>query len=370
MTVTTAPIVLPSDMPRLPVWRWVVGPWDSGPERELVYASNRQLQFTNNAPTTATFNLPGETDEAGLITEGYTDVWVWADSSLCFRGRVTGTTDTLSDTGTYTLAVSCTDYRGVLTRRMLVEGDAGNVASATQVAYSSSTYAGIAWDLVYKTQAKPGGALGIVQGDWVSDPVQAPANYRVRNYDYGEMVGKAIDDLGGDATFDYRIRPRTDPMALYMDLYYPARAAPNDLVLELGGTVSGLTRAFAMTDWANVTRTSGAPDSTTGVVVYSPDPSGRWEQQVGYPDVTLQSTVQARSASDHSTWFGRRSTMNLTMRPGVVTSPAVLDVGDTCLVVVRHGRLSINETRTVSTINYTVDDNGVSSTTVGVIEAT
>jgi hypothetical protein len=352
-------------------WRWVVGPWNAGPERELVYLSGRQLQYTINAPATAGFNLPGTAPECEAIAEGETDLWVWAADELIYRGRVISTTDTISGT-THTLSVATADYRGVLARRLLVEGDSGNIAvpgPPPQIGFSTATYAEIAWRLVSQTQAKPAGQLGIVQGVWIPDPAQPPSGYRVRHYDYGLEVGKAVDDLANDAPFDYDIRPRRNDVAvLEMNLYAPGKARNQDLVLDLGGTVTGLTRSFALSGWANVTRVSGSPDTTVGVNAHTASPEGRWETQVGYPDVTLQSTVNARATAAHRKLLARHSTLSLELRPGVVNSLSDLDVGDTCLVAVRSGRLDFTETHTVANLAVTIDDDGITSVRVGVVE--
>jgi hypothetical protein len=362
---TISPLALNSPITRPPVWRWVVGPWNSGPERELIYANSRQVTFTNNAPATATFNLPGRTDEASSIIDGLTDLWVWADTHLVFRGRVTGTQDAISE-NVYTLSITATDYRGLLTRRLLAEGDSPSTDGKSS-SWSMASYARIAWGLVALTQAKPGGNFGITQGVWQPDPDQVPSGYRVRTYDFGQEIGQAIDDLAGDATFDYNIRPGSNGTGLYMNLYYPARSFNSGKVLDLGGTVAGLTRATALSNWANVTRTSGSPDTTVGVNTYTADPSGRFEQQIGYPDVVLQTTIASRAVADHSSWLTRQTSLSFDMRTGVINTLQDLDVGDTCLVVAKIGRLNINENRTVSEVDFTIDDQGIASTRVGVI---
>jgi hypothetical protein len=364
-------------------WRWVIGPWDAGPERELTYLYGRQLQFTINAPAQAMFNLPGQAPECAELAEGETDLWVWSDEDLMYRGRIIQTTDSISS-NVHTVSVSSVDYRGVLGRRILVEGDAGNVPKPPvgnpgdegyvppQVGYSMATYAAIAWDLVYKTQIKPGGNLRIIQGTWVPDPAQPPSGYRIRTYDLGLEVGKAVDDLSDDATFDYEIRPNpNDPsfLGLFMNLWAPGKSRDQDLILDLGGTVTALTRSFSISNWANVTRVSGSADRTTGVNSYTARPEGRWESQIGYPDVVLQSTVNDRSVAAHNKLLERYSTINLELRPGVVNSLSDLDVGDTCLVVADRGRVKFQETHTVADLAFGISDEGVAAVRVGVIES-
>jgi hypothetical protein len=343
----------------LVAWRWVLGDWFSPPNRELTRAWNRQLTYTLTAPATASFNLPGRSDEAYELQEGITDLWVWADDQLCYRGRVIGVTDTVTENA-YTLSVSTVDYRGLLGRRLLVEGDTLN--------WSMPTYADIAWGIVQRTQAKEGGGLGIVQGMWASDPPQIPSNYRVRNYNPGLEVGKALDDLASVA-FDYEIRP--DPRSekdLALNYFYPGKRRTSAVVLDWGGTVTGLTRSSVVSQWANATRTSGDQETTIGRNYYTYHPEGRFEQQIGYPDVVLQSTIDERAIADHAAWLRRRSSLNLELKAGIVNGPRDLDVGDVVHIAIRLGRLHVDEDRVVNEVAILLDDTGITHVRVGFLE--
>ena len=333
-------------------WRWVIGPWNTQPQRELTLAYNRALSFNLTAPATAHFSLPGRSDEAAAMTEELTDVWVYADLSLVYRGRVTGMTDTVTQ-GSHTLAVNCTDYRGLLTRRLLTEDD--------QLAWSTSTYAEIAWGLVQSTQAKTGGGLGIVQGIWEADAAQTPSNYRVRNYTAGAEIGQTLDDLASVA-FDYQIDP-----ALNMNLWAPGKTHASAFVADYGGTVIGFTRATTATNWANVVRVSGDATQTVAVNLATDAPEGRFEQQIGYTDVVLQDTLAQRAPADAASWLARRSTITMDLKPGVIDSTADLDVGDQITVALRSGRINEIGTRTVQQLDIALDDTGVTHTTVGLI---
>jgi hypothetical protein len=335
-------------------WRWLIGPWTGPPERELTLATNRQLTYTLTAPCTASFDLPGRSADASVITEMLTDLWVYADTTLVYRGRVIGLTDTVT-AAAYTVTAAVTDYRGLLGRRLLVEGD--------QLDWSSATYAEIAWGLVQLTQAKAGGGLDIVQGVWQPDAAQPPSGYRVRNYQAGAEIGKTLDELAGVA-FDYNIDPN-----LQMNLWAPAKTHASAFVADYGGTVVDFTRTSSATTWANVTRTSGEATSTVGDTVWTDSPEGRFEQQIGYPDVTLQATIDERAVSDHAGWLARRADLNLDLRPGVIESTVDLDVGDQIEVALRAGRLNVTGTRTVSDLGVTLDDTGVTHIRVGLVSA-
>jgi hypothetical protein len=333
-------------------WRWVIGPWYRPPQRELTLATSRKLTYNLTAPAAASFSLPGRSAEAADLAEMLTDVWVFEDLRLAYRGRIIGLTDTVTN-NVHTVAADCVDYRGLLGRRLVVEGD--------QLNWSTPRYADIAWGLVAATQAKPGGGLGVVQGTWMPDDAQPPSGYRVRNYAAGLEVGKALDDLASVA-FDYDIDPN-----LAMNLYAPGRRYTSGFVADYGGTVTGFTRNASATNWANVVRVSGAADSTVGYNAFTNADEGRFEQQVGYPDVVLQSTVDARGPADAARWLARRSALNLDLRPGVIGSVADIAPGAEITVALRSGRLNVYGPRTVQSVEVTVDDSGVPHVRVGML---
>jgi hypothetical protein len=331
-------------------WRWVIGDWNVAPARELTLATGRQLAYTLTAPATASFNLPGRADEALTLKRMISDLWVYADQHLVYRGRVVNLTDTVT-ADAHTVAVETVDYRGLLTRRLLVEGD--------QLAWSSPNYATIAWGLVAATQAKTDGGLGITQGIWQADsPPNPPV---VRHYQAGAEIGKTVDDLAAVA-FDYGIDAN-----LKMNLWAPSKALTSGFVADYGGTVVGFTFAAVATSWANVVRVSGDATATVSENVWKQSPEGRFEQQIGYPDVVLQDTLRARSAADSAAWLNRRVSLNMDLRPGVVNSTADLDVGSVITVALVDGRIDYTAQVTVAQLAINLDDTGVSHVRVGVL---
>jgi hypothetical protein len=334
------------------VWRWVIGPWYLPPQRELTLARSRKITFNLTAPATASFSLPGRSAEADDLAEMLTDVWCFADARLVFRGRVIGLADTVTD-NVHTVAADCVDYRGLLSRRLLVEGDPLN--------WSTPRYADIAWGLVQATQNKPQGGLGIYQGVWQPDAAQIPSNYRVRNYAAGAEIGQTLDDLAGVA-FDYDIGAN-----LAMNLYAPAKRYLSGFVADYGGNVVGFTRSATATSWANVVRVSGAADSTLGDVVFTETPEGRFEQQVGFPDVVLQSTVDQRVTGEADRWLVRRAAINMDLRAGVIGDVDDVAPGAQLPVSLVSGRLSVGGIRTVQSTQIALDDTGVAHVSLGML---
>jgi hypothetical protein len=333
-------------------WRWAIGPWYLPPQRELTLATSRKITFNLTAPATASFSLPGRSDEAGDLAEMLTDLWAYRDDRLVFRGRVINLADTVS-ADVHTVAADCVDYRGLLARRLLLDGD--------QLAWSTATYAEIAWGLVAATQNKPNGGLGIVQGVWVADAAQAPSNYRVRNYTAGAELATTLDDLAGVA-FDYQIDAE-----LNMNLWAPSHRYLSGFVADYGGNVVAFTRSATATTWANVVRVSGAADSTAADVIFTQTPEGRFEQQIGYPDVVLQSTIDDRSIGDADRWLVRRSALNMDLRPGVIGDVDQVAPGAQIPVSLSSGRLSVGGIRTVQSTAIALDDTGVVHVTLGLL---
>jgi hypothetical protein len=331
-------------------WRWVIGPWYTPPQRELSAATGRQFTVNLTAPATATFDLPGRSPEAAYLDESTTDLWIYADETLAFRGRVIGLNDTVTAT-VHTTTVTCTDYRGLLTRRLLVEGD--------QLAWSTPRYYDIAWGLISLTQAKPNGSLGIFAGVTVPDAAQPPSNYRVRNYTAGDEIGKTLDDLAAVA-FDYQISP-----GLSFDYWAPNKRDPSGFVADLGGTVAGFTRYAQSSTWANVVRVSAKADTTTADVIDNSGTPGRFEQQIGFPDVVDQSTLDQRAPAAATAWAAQTSTLTVDLRPDVVSSTADVNVGQVVTVALRSGRLNIVEPRTINQITVKISDSGAAHTTLG-----
>ena len=334
----------------MPTWRWVIGDWNVGPQRELTLAASRKIVWNLTAPATATFNLPGRSSEAALLAETMSDLWVYLDTALVFRGRVTQMADTAT-ADSYTVAVTCVDYRGLLTRRLLVEGD--------QLAWSTPTYAAIAWGLVAATQAKPGGGFNVVQGTWMPDsPPNPPV---VRTYAAGQEIGQALDDLAAVA-FDWEIDP-----TLAMNLWAPNKRPTSGFVADWAGVVVGFTRNADTTTWANVIRESGDASATVGENRYTASPEGRFETQIGNPGVVLQTTLQQRAPADAAAWLARRVSLNLDLRPGVVYSPADVALGAQITVVLNVGRLDETGVYTLQQMTATLDDSGATHTTLGLL---
>jgi len=331
-------------------WRWVIGPWGTGPQREMTLAAGRTMTATLTAPYTAGFNVPGQSPEAALIAEMDTDLWVYADANLVYRGRIIQTADTVT-ADNHTVAVSAVDYRGLLSRRLLVEGDTLN--------WSQPNLAAIAWGLVNLTQSKTGGYLGIVQGAWTPDSPASPPS--VRTYQAGQQIGQALDDMSNIA-FDYNVDPQ-----LRMNLWAPRHRPASPFVADYGGTVLGFTRTATHSTWANVIRESGDASQTVGVNLSTVAPEGRFETQIGNPDVVLQDTVAQRAAADQTKWLARRASLNMDLRPGVIHSFADLELGSQIQVALQSGRLDVTGTYTVQQVRINLDDTGVTHTNVGLL---
>lgn len=248
----------------------------------------------------AALTCSGHDIALGLADELVSDMWVWLGDQLAFRGRITAVDDTLT-TDDHSVALKATDYRGVLARRVLLEGDQINFVQVPQ--------AEIAWKLIDQTQLHSGGGLGITRG---LIPQSQP---RDRQYTPGQGVGELLDNLseviGG---FDYAV----DPL-LRLNVYYPARGAEVPAVLEYGASVARMERRSSSAEFANVVRVAGAEGTTPKVSTaagIATDPHGRWELNVSEPDLKLQSTVNDRAARFLADRQSRPDVYDLTLTRG------------------------------------------------------
>jgi microcystin-dependent protein len=289
----------------------------------LSAATSRQLQYALDGPATATFTLPGDHPQTALIEELECDLLVTRDDQPIFRGRVGTSADTLT-ADVHTTNFSAVDYRGMLDRRILW--------SDSPLSFRGVDQGLIAWQMIADTQAHPGGNWGVAQGSGVLTGVQ-----RDRDYAPGQKIGEAVTQLGEViGGFDWEI-----DAYLHFNVYYPARGRATGIDLVYGSQISGCNRTVTNTPFANAVRYSGDPslqaveisDTTFG-------PAGRWDAQIGNPDLKLQQSVSdaaqgSLAASD-------------TLVPGYAVdllegwwNPADLWLGDSAALYIRSGRLNV-----------------------------
>jgi hypothetical protein len=350
---TTPPVITAERAPR---WRWALGDWrDGAPSHEMLYAGNRALRLHLKTPSEATFTTWGESDEAMVMSEGISDLWVIRNTDTLFRGRISRADDEIDD-AKHSVNASATDYRGLMERRNLV-------ADVTETAVDQAT---IVRNLVSNMQAQTGGNLGIkfYVGDvdtWATTGVARTVEFKD-----GQSVNSCLSRLGNmENGFDLEVDEN-----LLLKLHYPQMGSDNGEVLDLGGTVSRATRTLNMDKYGNFIRQSGA-DEIVAVNKFSDNleeaPEGRWDLQFGDIDLKTNDMVEKTAASKLAQSQQLLPTYRLTMAAGAWRGPEHVWLGDTVTAVVKSGRVSDVLKLRVYDLDIEVDinDNETVTVTVG-----
>ena len=333
-------------------WTWAVGPWQTMPSWQLTDATSRRVTWRLGEPSDASFTLDGTSRDAGQVQELVTDLWVFYNGVPLYRGRVGPLRDTI-DGSAHTLSVATADYRGVLTRRLLFEGDT--------LTYTQQDQSTIAWALVSTTQNR--GALGIVRGVGHTTGV-----LRDRTYEPGETVGHYIDQLSQvQDGFEWDVTP-TASTALNFDVFYPIRGTDRQEVLDYPGRIRSLTRSTDPGKYANSLRVTGG-EGTTPVRVDAPDlaslPEGRWDIQVGETTILEAPTLAARAQAELVEASTVTPSWSAVLTPNAWGGPSHIWLGDPVALAVKSGRLNVVASYRVQELTVDLDSEG--SATVALV---
>jgi len=319
-------------------WKFVVATAAGAPLGELQAAKSKRITWRRDAPADASWSMFGTDPGVADVQELLSDLLVYRDTDLVFRGRVGATTDDLDGTE-HSLQVAAVDYRGLLDRRT-VHGT---------LTFTADSKSSIGWDLIAHTQALTGGNLGITRG------VGDLAGTHDREYPDRKKIGEAITELGrSENGFEWEISPQ-----LRFNVW-AQRGVVRDFVAEYGNTVTRLNRVVDPAEYANVVRSSGA-DTTTPHNAVSTDiavrPEGRFETVVGDQDLTVQASVNELAAADLAVAQVIQPSYKVTLIPDI-WHPELVWVGDTAHIVVRSGRLNVDTVDRVEEITVTIGDDG------------
>lgn len=330
---------MPASSAQTTPWQFIIGPAGGGYTLVTTAADNRRLTLRLTAPSEASFDIDGRHPEALAINELATDLHVVytkpaTRGTIVYRGRIGATTDTLDGTA-HTVTVTSLDYRAVLSRRLLYNSDT--------LLYSGMDQADIAWQLIRQTQTKPGGDLSISPG--IGSPT---GTVRTLSYVAGDNIGDTIATISQLLDgFDWEITP-ISPSALALNIWAPLRGLYQGVVLEYGGLVESVKREVRTTDYANALRVTGdqtQPTPPTPQERASPDigtvAQGRWDKAVPAPGILTLAALT--SAADGALAYS--STLipayTLTLRRGAWQGPGHIWLGDTVMIVIDSGRISV-----------------------------
>lgn len=343
-------------------WQLIAGPASGGHDLALTEATSRRYVAKLTEPSELSFNIDGRHAQAGGLGTLYRDVHLlWTSDAgqtrILDRLRVGTLQDEFADSK-HTVQVAGLDYKDVLHRRLLYSG--------ATLTHTGVDQAEIAWALVNYTQGLAGGQLGIAKGWTGTTPTGQP---RDREYELGDSIGERVQELseviGG---FDWDILP-TSASAMQMQVWYPQRGTDRGVVLIHGGLVESWSRAEDSGEYANAIRYTGGGDTPpTPVESSAPDigsvAQGRWDRAFGDDGLITQSALDDRAA-----WqLGQSQVVpvvwTVKLRRGGWSGPDHIWIGDTVRLIVKSGRLDVDQPYRVYEVQIDLDGDGGETVTL------
>ena len=349
----TLPTYVPPENPGA-VWMWAIGPGasqaDSRPLRQLTEARGRTVTWRVDGHAVAQFTIDGRSDEIDDLDPLETDLWVWRDGVLMFRGRIGPENDQI-DGDRHLSQFTAIDYRGMLQYRTV------GTSPFTRTATAQAT---IAWDLVQVAQGSPSGSWGITPG------VAPAGTNRDREYPPGKQILEAIEQLANvSGGFEWEVNAE-----LVFNIWSPTRGADNGVILDRGGLISTVDRNLSPADFANQVIALGS-DSTTpqqrSTAGIASDARGRWEVVQSFSTIERQATLDLRADWLLDEASRLKSPMVATFAPRRWTGRDHLWIGDTARLQVNSGRLGAFDVRAAE-IQVSCGDNGTETVRVGLLE--
>jgi len=319
-------------------WQFVLANTAGSPLAELP-ATSMQVQWHLDDPAEASCTVDGLTAEASEVQELLTDLLVYRDSVLKFRGRIVEADDSVGDS--HDLSIRATDYRGLLARRFTYAG----------TGWGATDQAQIAWNLIAYAQGLTGVSWGIIRGSG-----QTTGILRDRLYVAGANVGELLDNLGRVINgYDWEVDAN-----LALNIFYPTRGTSKDFVAEYGNTVTSFQRSVSSDGYANAVRATGA-DTLTPVTATAADlasrPEGRWDLQIGDTDITQQATLTEKANGALARGEVLLPSYTCTVDPDRWT-PDSAWVGDSTQLVLRSGRLDVAAVERIESVSVSINDAG------------
>jgi hypothetical protein len=327
------------------LWRFVAR---NGTNLVELKARNRKVSLRLRAPSSASFTLDGRDPSAAEILELATDLQLYRDGALVYRGPIGASRDSISEDA-HTVEFSSLDYRARL-QRVRIDAD---------VVLSGTTDRDLAWGLVETAQGRISGNMGITRGAHAGCTTA-----RTEMIAAGQFVADVIERYARlDPGFDWTISPSLEL------LMWDQRGSMSGPILDFGGIVSGVERTYDPGAYANTMRANGATGVAAQIVTASDLTArveGRWDGQVGYTELTTVDAVLAAAQGALNDAERAPSTYGVQMRPGRWGGLEHIDCGDLCTLRVRSGRLDVNEPLRVQDIDISISESGDEQVTLGV----
>ncbi len=326
------------------VWRYVLATPTGAPLVELP-ATSRSVAWHLDDPAEASFTVDGLDPRTSQIEELISDLLIYRDRRLMFRGRILDSDDN-ADGDSHETTIRAVDYRGLLDRRFTWAGLGWSLTDQSQ----------IAWNLIDHTQGQTGGSWGITRGLG-----QTTGTIKSRLWEWNSNIGTLIADLArSENGFDWEVDA---DLAFNV---WPKRGATKEWVAEYGNTVQSFRRAVSSDSYANAWRASG-DDTINPVGVVAADiasrPEGRWERLVGDSEITQTAALTELANGE----LARSQIILPTYVCNVDPAKWVPEdawVGDSTTLVLYSGRVQAGLVERIESVAVSVDDTGSESVTL------
>jgi microcystin-dependent protein len=358
------PIPVPEGRPR---WRLTLHErqfqhrdWRDTLITEIIGARGVRLETAWNTPAKLTLTLDGHHPTTAHIRELIHDIYAWrwdewAGVERCmFRGIVAQSEDQLTEQS-HTVSFVCHDYLKMLERRLLT---------------NSYECVNLDQDLIVSQlldrsiDARSSSGVSFYPGSYLPlqitlvGPDAAPRSLSTVGRDrtylaqsiVAELLGNLANVIGG---FDYDVRPGALAGTPYdqLRIFYPYQGVVRTTPLVYGTTVSSMTRAANVANYANYWRTLGhqtEDDPENPVQLFSEvwntevdhGPIGTWMSGDNASDVSVQDTLDQKAAGNLATYGQLIPTYTIQLRPGMYVYGRA-DVGDVVPLIVQSGRLDV-----------------------------
>lgn len=312
-----------------------------GARGALTTARSRVVNLVKDDQSTCQWSMdyyrPGTrllSQDVQLFTPRNTDVIVYRDTNVLFRGRITTHEIDADENGHVTVVMSALSYKGMLKRRFLLDADCRHTVLASgaqgpmQRNYAATADLGsIVWDLISLAQAPAYGTFGIgassdgitgspaamTEQSGVTIPSQNTAGYvwtggsgnlggtagAVVEFPVGISIYDAIEKIAagnnnatttfGTTTvnstgFEWDILPDSNGN-LSLHMWATTRAAPHSpgrgeqtgYVLDYGGAVQTSKTGYDTADFANFVRMSAGQSAYARTIGGGNAVDGLWE---------------------------------------------------------------------------------------------
>lgn len=325
----------------MPQWLFAAGPRTAAAAQlELRRATGRTVRWELRGSASASFTLRGEASEAASVVELASDVWVLLDGEAVFRGRV-GSADDRIAPGAHTSTWQVADYRSMLGRCEVRPGD--------RLAWVDVDQGQIAWQAVAQHQAKPGGALGVVDGLGSVLGV-----VRSKTVEAGVSVAKLIDDLAlADGGFEWEV-----DASLALNRWLN-RGGDLTAVYDYGGRVARAGRRLDPWSRSNDVLVTGDPAAGAAVAVAADVASVAWGRlcsTVAAGDLKEPAAVSARAAYELARGRVASESWEVTLRRDAWQSPADGWLGDRVTLYIAAGRVNVAAAHRITGVSVAIPD--------------